>query len=201
MTSSDILQNNDAIIAKLEALLFIHGEPLAVETIAEVIECTNREAADAIDAYRKVLAGEERGVMVVFDGSGKKVQLVTKPEFAGILERFVKKELREDLTPASLETLSIIAYLGPITRNKIEYLRGVNSSFILRNLLVRGLIERVPDPGRSGSAVYSVSTECLRYLGMSSQSDLPDAVALRLSFETAGHPDSELVSDAGKNQD
>ena len=63
---------------------------------------------------------------------------------------FVKEELTEDLTPASLETLSIVAYLGPISRVRIEYLRGVNSSVILRSLMIRGLIERFADPEHPG---------------------------------------------------
>ena len=104
----------------------------------------------------------------------EKVQLATKSEFNKILETFVKQELTEELTPASLETLSIVAYLGPISRAKIEYLRGVNSSMILRSLSIRGLVERLPDPEHASSFLYQPTFDVMKHLGMQKQEDLPE---------------------------
>ena len=78
------------------------------------------------------------------------------------------------LTPASLETLAIIAYLGPCNRALIEYVRGVNSTFILRSLMIRGLVERKPDPKRMNTFLYQVSFDFLRHMGLTRQGDLPD---------------------------
>jgi segregation and condensation protein B len=86
----------------------------------------------------------------------------------------VKEELTEDLTPASSETLAIISYLGPISRAKIEYLRGVNSSLILRNLTMRGLIEKVSDDNRSSAFLYRITFDLMKHLGIEKKEDLPD---------------------------
>ena len=104
----------------------------------------------------------------------EKVQLATKPEWNAILESFVKEELTEDLSPASLETLSIISYLGPISRTRIEYLRGVNSSVILRSLMIRGLVERFADPEHPAGFLYRLTFDAMKHLGIQQKEDLPD---------------------------
>jgi segregation and condensation protein B len=68
----------------------------------------------------------------------------------------------------------VIAYNVPVKRSEIDYIRGVNSSFMLRNLLIRGLIERMRDPKDSRSYVYRISADFLKFLGLTSISDLPD---------------------------
>ncbi len=105
---------------------------------------------------------------------GQQLQLATKPNFKGLLEKVVKAELHEALTPAGLETLSIITYGGPILRSEIDYIRGVNSSFILRALLLRGLINRNPDPRRGNAYLYGPSFDFLKHLGGASVTELPD---------------------------
>src|SRR3989344_9385858 len=119
----------DDKLAELEALLFIHGEPLTLKKISAVLGLEKKEVEQIIEEIKKQLETDSRGLTLVSDG--EKIQLATKPQFGKILEDFVKEELSEDLTPASLETLSIVAYFGPISRARIEYVRGVNSIFIL----------------------------------------------------------------------
>jgi segregation and condensation protein B len=160
----------DHIAQKIEALLFVHGEPMEIKKISAVIK------ADP-DAVRAGIAELEtnlrdRGLSVI--SHGDRVELVTKPEFATLIEEVIKKEFNEALTPAALETLSIIAYAGSIARNTIDYIRGVNSSFIIRALLIRGLIERAPDPERAHTYLYGPSFECLRHLGVANATSLPD---------------------------
>lgn len=176
------MDEHTRIFAKLEALLFIHGEPLSREKIFAALAVDDIEGEEIVKEYVEKLKNEERGLSLV--ASGGKVQLVTKPEFGAILEQFVKEELAEDLSPASLEALAIIAYHGPVSKSRIEYLRGVSSSFILRSLLLRGLIERVPDPARPASYVYSASIDLLKYLGVSSREDLPKYREFRNSLES-----------------
>src|SRR4051812_16020530 len=126
--------NQNPKIAELEALLFLHGEPLAFKKIAAVLSVEESACAELIRALDEKLQHDENGGLhLVIDK--EKVQLATKPAFGKLLETFVREELTEELTPASMETLAIIAYLGPISRVKIEYLRGVNSSVILRSLM------------------------------------------------------------------
>ncbi len=166
------MENFEDRLASLEALLFIHGEPLARKKAQKVLEATNEEFDLLLKELAERLSQTDRGLNLMNDG--EKIQLVTKPQFGKLLEGFVKAELNEDLTPAGLEVLSIIAYLGPISRSRIEYRRGVNSSFTLRNLLLRGLIEKFSDSQHPASPLYRPSFEFLKYLGIAKQEELPE---------------------------
>ena len=159
-------------LAALEALLFIHGEPISYKKIAAVLDVGKEDAETLAAELKRRLDGPARGLQLVSDK--EKVQLATKPEWNSILESFMKEELTEDLSPASLETLSIIAYLGPISRTRIEYLRGVNSSVILRSLMIRGLVERSSDPERPAGFLYRPTFDAMKHLGIQQKEDLPD---------------------------
>ncbi len=160
-------------LAALEALLFIHGEPLGYAKIQAVLGIEKKEDLDALIAqFEGSLAADGRGLQLLRDR--EKVQLATKPEFNGILEQFVKEEVSEDLSPASLEALAIIAYLGPISRARLEYLRGVNSSVILRSLAIRGLVERFQDPEHPTSFLYRPTFDLMKHLGVKEKEALPE---------------------------
>lgn len=176
---------NKNMLARLEALLFIHGEPLALKKAAAVIGADKETLKNALIALRESLREDSRGLTLISDASLENifaggawtdysVQLATKPEFGKIMEDFVKAELEEDLTPAALEALSLILYLGPIQRSRVDYLRGVNSSFIMRSLLLRGLVQRFPDPARPHIYLYRATMDALKHLGVSSPEDLPE---------------------------
>lgn len=164
-------------LAELEALLFIHGEPLPLKKIEKILDLDAGALKEVMDGLRKSLESQDRGLALTM--LGDKVQLVTKPQFKKIVEIFVRGELNEDLSPASLETLAIIAYFGPIGRNKIEYERGVNSSFILRSLLLRGLVERTPDPKYPNSYLYDMSFDFIKHLGIVKREELPEYEKLK----------------------
>lgn len=155
------------LIAAIEAILFAYGEPMEIKKIAKILSASEEEVELSLKEFEEKLKDENRGLMLIL--SENSAQLATKPEFSEFLESFIREEFKENLTPASLETLALIAYLGPISRAKIDYLRGVNSSFILRNLMMRGLIERI-----SGSYEYQASFDLLKNLGISKISELPD---------------------------
>jgi segregation and condensation protein B len=179
----------DNKLAELEALLFIHGEPISLKKIESVLRLDAGAADPLIAAMKQSLETDGRGLQLVV-GSDK-VQLATKPAFNAILESFVREELSEDLTPASLEALSIITYLGPLSRAKVEYLRGVNSLVILRSLMIRGLIERIPDAERASGFLYRPTFDLMKQLGLQRQEDLPEYVRfqeLLKVFETQHKP-------------
>lgn len=159
-------------LAELEALLFIHGEPITLKKIESVLRLDKEECEALVADMKKKLEDEGRGLQLVV--SNEKVQLATKPEFNVILENFVREELSEDLTPASLEALSIISYLGPISRAKLEYLRGVNSLVILRSLMIRGLVERIADPDHANGFLYQPTFDLMKQLGLQGKEDLPE---------------------------
>lgn len=161
----------DKKIAELEALLFVFGEPISFKDIAEHLSISEEEARQVVNEYNLELQNEKRGLCLIIDQD--RVQLGTKAIFSNFVSNLIKKELSENLTPASLETLAIILYFGPISRSRIEYFRGVDSSFILRNLMMRGLIERVESKS-SSAYLYQPTFKLLRHLGLKSVRDLPD---------------------------
>lgn len=175
-------ETNDAraIVPRLEAFLFMRGEPVDLVKIAKALQADRRTASEAVEFLRSELEGGGRGLRLLCEGD--RVQLVTKPAFAGLMEELLREELREELTPAAEETLSIIAYGAPVSRSEIEYVRGVNSTFILRTLLMRGLIERAVDPERGTAFLYRTSMAFLRHLGIPHAEALPDYAKVRDIF-------------------
>lgn len=172
-------------LAELEALLFIHGEPLTLKKIQDVLDANPREIEELVAEFKKRLEAGDRGLAMMEDG--EKIQLATKPKLGKILEKFVKEELSEDLSPASLEALAAIVYFAPISRSRLEYLRGVNCIFILRSLLLRGLVERFPDPDRPNAFLYRPTFDLLKHVGLTRREDLPDFEkfqSLMKAFET-----------------
>jgi segregation and condensation protein B len=162
----------DNLLAKIEAVLFAYGEPISLEKLAKILNIDKKSLEPTLNNFIAELSRQERGIMLIINNG--KIQLGTKPELTKLLEDIVKQEFTEDLTPAALETISIIAYIGPISRADIEYIRGVNSSFTIRNLLLRGLIERTTDPKRANAYIYSVSFDLIKRLGLPKIEDLPD---------------------------
>lgn len=171
------------LTAQIEALLFHFGEAINIKKVALMLGITQEECEKAIGEWATALAADpSRGLTLL--RKEHKVQLVTKTEFKSISEAIVKDEFTEELSPAALETLSLIAYLGPIPRATIDYIRGVNSSFTLRALVMRGLIERCDEKGLS--LRYRVTEQCMRHMGITSLHELPEHETYRTilrSFE------------------
>lgn len=170
-----MLQNNNEqlnISGAVEAVLFAYGEPMEIKKISKIVGVEEKLIKSSLDDLTKIYEEGNRGLKLIF--SLETVQLVTKPEFSIFLENFIKEEFKEELTPASLETLSLIIYLGPISRPQIDYYRGVNSSFTLRSILLRGLVERFPDPDKGNIYFYKPSFDSLKHLGISKVEDLPN---------------------------
>lgn len=192
------MEENREKLAALEAILFIHGEPISIKKIAESLKMDEALAETLVAEYEKTLSGAERGLILV--RIGDRVQLSTKPELNHALADFVKSELSEELSPASLEVLSLIAYLGPVSRSKLEYIRGVNSSFILRSLLIRGLIDRHLDPANSLAYLYSPTFELLEHLGVKSLEELPEYQKFKGLMEEKENKPAEAPVQQEKNE-
>lgn len=157
--------------SKLEAVLFVAGEPVSVARLARVLGEEEAEIASAVEGLRSGHEGRASGLAILESPEG--FQLVTAAEAHGAVEAFVTSGMRERLTPAAAETLAIIAYRGPVSRAGIEAIRGVNSQFTLRMLSLRGLVSRRPHPADQRRFVYEVSAEFLRLLGIARLGDLP----------------------------
>ena len=158
---------------KIEAVLFFKNDPVSVAELGKWL-------GEKPDVVRKALVTLEdsylgRGVVIISDGEF--VSLGTHPDASQLIENLQKEEWSRELSHASLETLAIVLYKGPISRREIDYIRGVNSSFTLRTLLIRGLIERT-DPstslGAGKSYSYKASFKLLEHLGITRLQDLPE---------------------------
>lgn len=160
-----------SLLANIEACLFVATKPLAIKELVKATGAIETEVLTAVDELVRLRNVEDSGVHVLMlDGT---VQLVTNPACTEVVARLAKDEAAPELTRPSLEALTIIAYRGPVTKPEIEAIRGVNCSLILRNLLMRGLIEERDDALRF-QPVYTLSTDTLRFLGLHSKSELPD---------------------------
>ena len=98
--------------------------------------------------------------------------MATRPEHSDLVSEFIKAEELGDLTRPQLEALSVLAYRGPLAKSELEQVRGVNCSLILRNLMIRGLVE--PVNSEASLPRYQVTVDFLRYLGLSSVKELPE---------------------------
>lgn len=166
--------NKESIV---ESLLFISGEPMDFKKLGKLMG-ENEEAVRGIclklsDEYRS----RNSGIRIMT--SEDSVQMVTAKENSEAVDSFLKMDIEGDLSRSALETISIIAYRGPMTRSEIEEIRGVNCSFTLRQLAIRGLVERIDNPSDSRSYLYKVSLDFLRHMGMEKIEDLPRYQELR----------------------
>lgn len=157
----------------IEALLFYYGEPMEAAKIAKFLGFKEEECSALLEELSKNLDADEESGLTLLKNDGK-VQLATKPSLGWISKKLIEDEFKEELTPAALETIAIIAYLGPVARSVIDYIRGVNSTFILRNLLIRGLVGRELQDGKKNIYEYTVSFDFLKHLGIRSVEDLPE---------------------------
>lgn len=161
------------IPAIVEALLLAHGEPITLAKLAKASGFSVAEITEAITALKRLYTN--RG-FAILEKDGE-VGLGTNPAYAEYAENLLRGEFTESLSRAALETLAIIAYKGPIARASIDFIRGVNSSFIVRNLAMRGLIERVENPVDARAYLWRVSFDFLKHIGITRIEDLPEFAA------------------------
>ena len=158
---------------RIEALLYISTRPLSFKELAKL---TNQKVGE-VEAVVKELVDEynlkDGGIKII--QNGHEVQMTTSPKHTELIQGFLGEEVSGELTPASVETLSIIAYRQPITREDLEQIRGVNCSIILRNLLIRGLAE---EDKKNERIFYRLSVDFIKHLGVTDVKDLPDFAKL-----------------------
>ena len=152
---------------QVEALLFYLNEEVGKKRLAELVGCTLAELEEALADIRD----ERRDSGIVLVETSTTVSLGTAAEAASLIEAIIEAEQVSPLSKAALETLSVVLYQAPVSRAEIDVVRGVNSLYSIRNLLVRGLISR---RSIEGKVVYEPTVETLKLLGIANQSELPD---------------------------
>ena len=160
--------------AVLEGLLFVVGDDgLALEYISKILEISKEETKELIKELQNDYQSDSRGIRIDF--LGDKLKLTTKKEHNMYYQKLLTTEDNTTLSQAALETLAIIAYNQPITRVKVDELRGISNNHIIRKLVAKGLIKesgRSNMPGRP--ILYETTSEFLDYFGLSSIDELPD---------------------------
>lgn len=168
--NSENQDNQLNLEAKLEALLFVAPGAVSVKQLAETLEIAPREV-------EKVLSGLEIGYAargIRLQRNKGELRLTSAPQTAGLVERFLDLEATTRLSAAALECLAIVAYQQPVTRPKIDSVRGVNSDSSMRLLLTHGLVEETGRAEGAGRPIlYSTTPEFLQHFGLSSLDELP----------------------------
>jgi segregation and condensation protein B len=158
--------------AIIEAMLFVSGEPLMLKDLAIHLEASKKYVEDVLDELMKDYGNEDRGIKLIKINGG--YQLVTKSEYSDYMQKLLKKNKRQSLSQASLESLAIIAYKQPITRIDIDEIRGVKSESAIQKLVEKELIReigRLEVPGRP--ILYGTTEEFLRQFGLNDLKELP----------------------------
>ena len=160
--------------AVIEGLLFVVGDDgLDLDEISKILEISKDETKELIKELQNDYQSSDRGIRIDF--LGDKLKLTTKKEHNMYYQKLLTTEDNNTLSQAALETLAIIAYNQPITRVKVDELRGISNNHIIRKLVAKGLIKeggRSNMPGRP--ILYETTSEFLDYFGLSSIDELPD---------------------------
>ncbi len=160
----------------VEGLLFASGEPLTINKISDIVGKTTDKIEEVVDELKNNYQDEQRCFDIIKKGEEGNVlyQIVTNKNISSYIQKLHNTVLEGDLTKSSLEVLSIIMYRGPLNRSEIDEIRGVNSSYILRALTLRGLINRHQNPKRKTEYLYEPSFDLLKHLGITDIASLPE---------------------------
>lgn len=179
--------------AQIESILLFKNEPVSLAELSKLLKVPRENLPEAISNLQKEY--QDKGIVIV--SNGDEFSFGTSPLNSALIESIQKEEFSRELGRAGLETLAVILYKGPISRREIDQIRGVNSGFILRALLIRGLIEKTDSLSGERSFTYKPTLKLLEHLGVAKIEDLPqykDAFRKMEAF-AAGHSqtDAELL--------
>ena len=155
---------------QIEAVLFYKTEPIAKKELGEFLGVSEEEVAGALTMLgERLFTGATRLI-----DTGEEVQLASAPNVSEVIQKLREDELSREIGKAGAETLAIVLYRGPVSRAQIDFIRGVNSGYILRNLQVRGLAERVAHPIRTNAFQYAATPALYAHLGITRKEELPE---------------------------
>lgn len=166
------ISSKPKIKSAIESLLFVSGDPLTVKDLSNSLEVSPKFVANLLNEMVLEYEDEKRGIKLI--SINGEYQLVTKAENSDYIQKLLKKNKRQSLSQASLESLAIIAYKQPITRVDIDEIRGVKSDSALQRLLEKDLIRevgRLEVPGRP--ILFGTTEEFLRQFGLKELKELP----------------------------
>ena len=180
----------------VEGLLYVQGDlGLTIEQVSDILEISNEEAKELILSLKQDYINEDRGLRINYLGNSFK--LTTKEEHKEYFKKLLENPKNNTLSAQALETLAIIAYNEPITRIDIDEIRGVDSVYVVRRLLAKGLIKEYGKSDKPGHPIlYKTTDEFLDYFGLSSKEDLPSIEVL----ENTDSEDKDLFTSTYKEE-
>jgi segregation and condensation protein B len=155
---------------QIESIIFYKGEEISFEEISKIINCSVDDVIEVVEKLKDKF--KDGGINLITNHNS--VMMTTSDEASMLIEKIEQEEYEKELSKAAYETLTIILYRGPIKRSMIDFIRGVNSQFTLRNLLIRGLIEKITDKSDERSYLYKPTMDLLRFMNISNISELQD---------------------------
>jgi segregation and condensation protein B len=169
----------DKIKSQILSILFVASKQVSLNELTETLEIDEQIIKEAVSS----LVSENQSSGVILLAHNSKLQLTSNPDNSSVVKKFLSLELREKLTDAALETLAIILYKQPVSKAEIENIRGVNSQYTLRQLLIRGLIEKIQSPSDRRMQLYKTTLEFMQHLGIKDMKELPDFEELTKNIE------------------
>lgn len=155
---------------KIQAILFWKNEPMTFSEVSKILKIEKSIIED--ESKKLVDSLEDTGLVLMIEGD--EMRLATSKETSDLIIELEKAERSKELSKAALETLAIILYKGSIRRSEIDYIRGVNSQFIVRHLEVRGLVEKEQSKEDARVFLYKSTLELLSFLGVKNREELPE---------------------------
>ncbi len=157
---------------RIEAILFVAGEAVSVRDLARALQTEETEIRGALNALRDEYDFEQRGFLL--KRFGDKVQLATRPLYAGDVVRLLQPVQQQSLSQAAMETLAVVAYKQPVTRAEVEQIRGVKCDYSLQSLINKGLIREAGRKDTIGRPILFCTTdEFLSHFGLEGLEGLP----------------------------
>lgn len=160
---------------KIIALLFYSGETFSLSQLSKIFGTDKEEIEASIQGIDEHL----RLIGLALNRFDDTFSLTNHPDTTECITQLRQEELQGTMSPAALETLALVLYRQPIKKSDIDYIRGVNSQFILRNLHSKGLVTREKDPAEERSHIYKPTLALLEFMGLQHIHDLPDYETIR----------------------
>ena len=170
---SDQEKNSEGTLTgRIEAILFVAGEPVSVRDLAKVLQIGEKELSRVLKEIKDEYDYENRGFLLKRFGSH--VQLATRPLYSEDVVRLLQPVQQQSLSQAAMETLAVVAYKQPATRAEVEQVRGVKCDYSLQSLILKGLIEEAGRKDTIGRPIlYRTTDQFLSHFGIQSLDELP----------------------------
>lgn len=196
------------LMSAIEAMLFVSDEPVSSERLASLLETEREDVEHALEALSAEYMEENRGMQLREVAGGWR--FYTHPAHHELIERYVVSWDTHRMSQAALEALAVIAYHQPVTRARVNAIRGVNSESVVSSLVEKGLIREMGRDKPGGSILYGTTRTFLERFGLKSVKDLPpleDFAPDEASREqirerlTGSEPRSEMQLDLGEDEE